>query len=446
MSSRGPGSIPVAIARLGFADPSRAKSLLDDPALADLIRSRDHIEAEGLAAALAEVPDPDGALLGLVRFMESVGREPGAARTGHRGAGRPRAGPPARARGARQLGGPRRPPVRPPRALVGGHRGDHAPRRRAGAPPRDGGDHPRAGPARRRAAHVPTASSCSASPPSTSPLPTPRSPCPRRPGRWPTSPRPRSRRRWPSPATRWGRMPTAPGSRWSRWARRGGCELNYISRRRRHLRRRAGRRGGRGGVDGHRDRPRDPADADLLGLDAGRVVVGGRPGAAPRGQERAAGAHRRQPPQLLRALGQDLGVPGPAQGARPWRATPLWDRRTATPCSRWCGRPRAARTSSTTCRRCAAGSSSTSPAPRPTGSSSSAPAGCVTSSSRCSCSSSCTAAPTSRCAPAPRSTGWRPCRPAATWGATTPRRSARPTGCCAPSSTASSCTGCGAPT
>ncbi len=76
MSSRGPGSIPVAIARLGFADPSRAKNLLDDPALADLIRSRDHIEAEGLTAALAEVPDPDGALLGLVRFMESVGREP----------------------------------------------------------------------------------------------------------------------------------------------------------------------------------------------------------------------------------------------------------------------------------------------------------------------------------------------------------------------------------
>ena len=77
MSSRGPGSIPVAIARLGFSDPARAKSLLDDPALADLIHSRDHIEAEGLAAALGEVPDPDGALLGLVRFMESVANEPG---------------------------------------------------------------------------------------------------------------------------------------------------------------------------------------------------------------------------------------------------------------------------------------------------------------------------------------------------------------------------------
>ena len=67
MSSRAPGSIPVAIARLGFADPARAKGLLDDPAIAGLIHSREHIEAHGLAAALAEVPDPDGALLGLVR-------------------------------------------------------------------------------------------------------------------------------------------------------------------------------------------------------------------------------------------------------------------------------------------------------------------------------------------------------------------------------------------
>ena len=75
MSSRGPGSIPVAIARLGFADARRALALLDDPALAGLIRSRDHIEPDGLAAALADVPDPDGALLGLVRFMESVSRD-----------------------------------------------------------------------------------------------------------------------------------------------------------------------------------------------------------------------------------------------------------------------------------------------------------------------------------------------------------------------------------
>ncbi|HOB80008.1 MAG TPA: bifunctional [glutamine synthetase] adenylyltransferase/[glutamine synthetase]-adenylyl-L-tyrosine phosphorylase [Ornithinibacter sp.] len=76
MSSRGPGSIPVAIARLGFDDAARAFGLLQDPALAGLIHSREHIEDHGLAAALAGVPDPDGALLGLVRFMEVVGRDP----------------------------------------------------------------------------------------------------------------------------------------------------------------------------------------------------------------------------------------------------------------------------------------------------------------------------------------------------------------------------------
>jgi [glutamine synthetase] adenylyltransferase / [glutamine synthetase]-adenylyl-L-tyrosine phosphorylase len=75
VSSRGPGSIPVAIARLGFDDAARAYTLLQDPSVADLIRSREHIEDNGLAAALASVPDPDGALLGLVRFMESVLRD-----------------------------------------------------------------------------------------------------------------------------------------------------------------------------------------------------------------------------------------------------------------------------------------------------------------------------------------------------------------------------------
>ncbi len=76
MSSRGPGSIPVAIARLGFDDPARAHALLQDPAVAGLIRSREHIEEHGLAAALASVSDPDGALLGLVRFMEVATRRP----------------------------------------------------------------------------------------------------------------------------------------------------------------------------------------------------------------------------------------------------------------------------------------------------------------------------------------------------------------------------------
>ena len=48
---------------------------MQDPAVADLIHSREHIEERGLAEALAAVPDPDGALLGLVRFMESVRRD-----------------------------------------------------------------------------------------------------------------------------------------------------------------------------------------------------------------------------------------------------------------------------------------------------------------------------------------------------------------------------------
>ena len=60
MSARGPGSIPVAIARLGFDDPARAYALLQDPAVAGLIHSREHIEEHGLAEALGSVPDPDG--------------------------------------------------------------------------------------------------------------------------------------------------------------------------------------------------------------------------------------------------------------------------------------------------------------------------------------------------------------------------------------------------
>ena len=225
-----------------------------------------------------------------------------------------------------------------------------------------------------------------------------------------------------------------------------GVRAELHLRRRRHLRRRAGRRGARGGVDGHRHRPRDPADADLLGVDAGRLAVAGRPRAAPRGQERAARAHRREPPRLLRALGQDLGVPGAAQGARrrgrPRGGAGLLRRGAADGVAGL--EPRELR------RRRAGdappGRAAHPRRPRPTASSSSAPVGCATSSSRCSCSSSCTVGPTSRCAPAPRSTGWPRCPPGATWGARTPRRSARHTGCCARWSTASSCSGCGART
>jgi glutamate-ammonia-ligase adenylyltransferase len=74
MSSRAPASVPASIARLGFADPRRAVTLLGDPALADVAGTPDQIDVNGLSEALARAADPDGALLGLVRFMEAVGR------------------------------------------------------------------------------------------------------------------------------------------------------------------------------------------------------------------------------------------------------------------------------------------------------------------------------------------------------------------------------------
>jgi glutamate-ammonia-ligase adenylyltransferase len=64
-------SIPGALTRLGFDDPRRSLTLLDDPALTRLIIRRDAIEDDGLARALAETADPDQAVLGLVRVMES---------------------------------------------------------------------------------------------------------------------------------------------------------------------------------------------------------------------------------------------------------------------------------------------------------------------------------------------------------------------------------------
>ncbi|MGL5866060.1 MAG: bifunctional [glutamine synthetase] adenylyltransferase/[glutamine synthetase]-adenylyl-L-tyrosine phosphorylase [Dermatophilaceae bacterium] len=74
--SRARTSVPAEIARLGFADPHRALTLLSDPAVAALVGTRDRIEPGGLAESVAEVPDPDGALLGVVRVMEVVGGDP----------------------------------------------------------------------------------------------------------------------------------------------------------------------------------------------------------------------------------------------------------------------------------------------------------------------------------------------------------------------------------
>ena len=57
---------------MGFAEPERADTLLDDPALAGLTDPLDEVFADGLPDALSQVADPDLALLGLVRLMESL--------------------------------------------------------------------------------------------------------------------------------------------------------------------------------------------------------------------------------------------------------------------------------------------------------------------------------------------------------------------------------------
>ncbi|MBM6403667.1 bifunctional [glutamine synthetase] adenylyltransferase/[glutamine synthetase]-adenylyl-L-tyrosine phosphorylase [Phycicoccus sp. CSK15P-2] len=76
MSSRAPESVPAGVARLGFTDPARARTLLDDPALDGIAGSPDRIDEGGLSSALSRVADPDGALLGLVRLMEAVAQRP----------------------------------------------------------------------------------------------------------------------------------------------------------------------------------------------------------------------------------------------------------------------------------------------------------------------------------------------------------------------------------
>ena len=62
------------LARLGFAEPARADLALDDPALAGLTDPMDEVFADGLPDALSQVADPDLALHGLVRLMESLAK------------------------------------------------------------------------------------------------------------------------------------------------------------------------------------------------------------------------------------------------------------------------------------------------------------------------------------------------------------------------------------
>ena len=212
----------------------------------------------------------------------------------------------------------------------------------------------------------------------------------------------RPRRRHPRGGP--GRRPAAggrdgadrPGWRSIAMGKCGGHELNYVSDVDVIFVLRAGRRRRRRTAALKVGHPaRQPPDAGLLGPHRRGHHLAGRRRAAARGQGRPAGPHPRQPPRLLRAVGQDLGVPGAAQGPRRSPATSSSGGSTSTWSSRWCGARPSGTASSRTPRRCAAGSSSTSPPTRPSGSSSSAPAGCATSSSPSSCSSSCTAAPTS---------------------------------------------------
>ena len=139
--------------------------------------------------------------------------------------------------------------------------------------------------------------------------------------------------------------------------RRPRAELRQ--RRRRHLRRRAGRRGRRGARAGGRDVARHRPHARLHGSDARGHHLGGRRGAAARGQAGRAGPHDRVARRLLRALGEDLGVPGAAQGAagrgRPRARARVRRRRQPVRVER----RRPSRASSRTCRRCVAASSST---------------------------------------------------------------------------------------
>ncbi len=72
MSTARTESAGAALARLGFADPDRAARLIADPALAGLIDPLDDTFSDGLLHALADVADPDLALLTLVRLMEAL--------------------------------------------------------------------------------------------------------------------------------------------------------------------------------------------------------------------------------------------------------------------------------------------------------------------------------------------------------------------------------------
>ena len=79
-------------------------------------------------------------------------------------------------------------------------------------------------------------------------------------------------------------------------------------------RRRGGRARDRDGRAAHRDPAGRRDDPGLLTEHPGGRAVPRRPQPAPGGPGWPAGPHAGQPPRLLRAMGQDVGVPGAAEG------------------------------------------------------------------------------------------------------------------------------------
>lgn len=72
VSSARPTTVGGRLARLGFRDPNRAAQLLADPVLVGLLDPLDDVFEDDLLLDLAEAPDPDLALIGLVRLMEAL--------------------------------------------------------------------------------------------------------------------------------------------------------------------------------------------------------------------------------------------------------------------------------------------------------------------------------------------------------------------------------------
>ena len=372
----------------GFADPARAAQLLADPALAGLVDPLDDVFSDGLPDALGvgRRPRPRAAV-SLVRLMESLRASAPRRRDVEAGRRREVAGlvaalrhPGRRATGCWPSSGPPPPSATtwwptPSTGAASPAPGRCTPQERVAelvAAVREPGVATR----HTTPCGSATAGSCWASPPSTSPSDDPVASLPEAAAALADLAEAALEAALVIARAELGEPAELCDFAVIGMGKTGGRELNYVS-----------------DVDVifvaeprdgcRRGRPRIAA-ATALATHLMRAcstshrpghAVAGRRGAAPGGQERPAGADHRQPPRLLRAVGQDLGVPGAAQGPDRWPGTATSARPTSPPSARWCGRRRRARTSSRTSRPCAAGSSSTCPRPRRTASSSSGPGG-----------------------------------------------------------------------